>query len=150
MIAKLAGLAIDARFAIDGAMEDASAPAARACAARWIAANALAAWGARVALDGTPPSVPSMLVLRAGSLAAALAAIASVPVLLDAAALPCSWRLVLRALGIPVLDRAASAALAAGASVLLPDGSVGCALAVDRESNGFRVRVAPSERTLMA
>lgn len=150
MIARLAGLAIDARFAIDGAMEEGAAPAARACAARWIAANALAAWGARVAFDGTPPRGPSVLVLRAGSLPAALAAIASVPVLLDAATLPCSWRLVLRALGLPVLDRDAAAALAAGASVLLPDGSGACALAVDRESNGFRVRVAPSERTLVA
>lgn len=146
MIARLTGLAIDARFAIHGAGD----PIARARAARWIAANALAARGVRVALEGTPPREPSVFALQAGSLAAVIAAIASLPVLVDAASLPCRWRLALRALGLPTLDRSTAAALAGGASVLSSGGSGPCALAVDREPHGFRVSVGSPGRMLVA
>jgi hypothetical protein len=55
VIGRLAGLAIDARFAIPDAMPGALEPVARARAARWIAANALAARGLQVAVEGAPP-----------------------------------------------------------------------------------------------
>jgi hypothetical protein len=146
VIARLTGLALDARFAVHAAGN----PVARALAARWIAANALAARGVRVAFDGAPPHEPSVLALRADSLAAAIAAIAAVPVLVDAASLPCRWRLALRALGLPTLDRAAPAALADGASVLRLVEAGLCELAVDREPRGFRVRVGAPPRMLAA
>lgn len=149
MIARLAGLAIDARFAIPAAMPGTLEPVARARAARWIAANALATRGIQLAVEGAPPSEPSILVMRAASLSELLAAIASIPLLVDPASLPCRWRLALRALGLPGLDRPAATALSGGASVLTAGGR-GCELAVDRELHGFRVRLAPPERTLPA
>jgi len=149
VITRLAGLAIDARFAIPDAMPGPLEPAARARAARWIAANALATRGLQVAVEGAPPGEPSILGMDAASLAAVLAAIASLPVLVDPASLPCRWRLALRALGLPVLDRPAQAALSAGASVLTAEGRGG-ELAVARELHGFRVRLASSRRTLPA
>jgi hypothetical protein len=149
VIARLAGLAIDARFAIPDATPGALEPVARARAARWIAANALATRGLRIAIEGAPPSEPSILVVHAASLSAVLAAIASIPVLVDAASLPCRWRLALRALGLPALDRPAATALSGGASVLTANGR-GCELAVDRELHGFRVRLASPRRTLPA
>ena len=149
MIARLAGLAIDARFAIPAAMPGTLEPIARARAARWIAANALATRGIELAVEGTPPDEPRILVMRAASLSELLAAIAAIPVLVDSATLPCRWRLALRALGLPALDRPAESALSGGASVLTSGGR-GCELAVDRELRGFRVRLAPPERTLPA
>jgi hypothetical protein len=149
VIARLAGLAIDARFAIPAAMPGALEPVARARAARWIAANALATRGIQLAIEGAPPSEPSILVMRAAGLSELLAAIAAIPVLVDPASLPCRWRLALRALGLPALDRPAESALSGGASVLTSGGR-GCELAVDRELRGFRVRLAPPERTLPA
>jgi hypothetical protein len=150
MIAKLAGVAIDARFATSSAMPGLAEPVARAHAARWIAANALATRGLRFSVEGAPPCEPAVLALRAGSLTALLAAIASLPVLVDTMSLPCRWRLALRALGLPGLDRPAEAAVAAGASVLISDAIAGCELAVDREWRGFRVRVGSTQRTLLA
>ena len=149
MIGRLAGLAIDARFAIPAAMPGILEPVARARAARWIAANALATRGIQLAIEGAPPSEPSILVMRAAGLSELLAAIAAIPVLVDPASLPCRWRLALRALGLPALDRPAESALSGGASVLTTGGR-GCELAVDRELRGFRVRLAPPERTLPA
>jgi len=150
MMARLAGLAIDARFALRGTMPGAGEAIARAHAARWIAANALATRGVRVAVEGTPPREPSVLALHATSLVAAIAAIAALPVLIDAATLPCRWRLALRALGLPTLDRSAADALAAGASVLSSHAAGPCELAVDRESRGYRVRLGWQARTLTA
>lgn len=149
MIARLAGLAIDARFAVPDAMPGTADPAVRARAARWIAANALATRGLGIEVDGAPPSAPSILVVHAASLSAVLAAIASLPVLVDTATLPCRWRLALRALGLPGLDRPAAIALTGGASVLTAEGS-GCDLAVARDLHGFRVRLASARRTLPA
>lgn len=156
MIARLAGLAIDARFAIPDAMPGVAEPVARARAARWIAANALATRGARVAIEGEPPGAPSLVALHAESLAAVLAAIAALPALIDTTGLPCRWRIALRALGLPALDRPAAAAMALGASVLTsaavaPGAAApGCAIAVDREWHCFRVRLGSPERTLIA
>lgn len=149
MIARLVGLAIDARFAIPGGTATCG-PVARARAARWIAANALASRGVWLEVDGAPPHEPGVLVLRAASFTAALAAIAALPVLVDTASLPCAWRVALRALGIPALDRPATAALSHGASVLTVEPPGCCELAVDRELRGFRVRIGSPERTLRA
>lgn len=150
MIAKLVGLALDARTATRGVLPGEGCPAARAVAARWIAANALAVRGVRVALEGTPPVTPSVLGVRADSFAGLIAAIASVPVLVDAAQLPRGWNLALRALGLPALDRSTSDALAGGASVLGADGFGRCELAVELDSRGYLVRIAPPERMLVA
>jgi hypothetical protein len=146
VITRLAGVAVDARFATHGAL--AGEAVARARAARWIAANALAVRGVAVAIDGVPPDEPHVFALRATSLTEALAAIAAVPLLVDGAVLPCGWRLALRALGLPMLDRTTAAALAEGACVLGAGGL--CELGVDRESRGFRVRVGAVQRMLVA
>jgi hypothetical protein len=150
VIARLAGLAIDARFATQGALAGAGEAVARARAARWIAANALAVRGVPLAVDGALPDEPQVFALRAASFFGALAAIAAVPVLIDGAALPCGWRLALRALGLPMLDRPAAAAIGEGACVLSADARGLCELGVDRESHGFRVRVGAVPRMLVA
>jgi hypothetical protein len=155
VIARLAGLAIDARFATG--MPQPWDAVARARAARWVAANALAVRGVQVALIGVAPDEPRLFGLRADRLVALLAAAAALPLLVDDQALPCHWRLALHALGFPALDRPAAAALAAGASVLsLSAGEPGACeprryeIAVDRESRQFRVRVGAPERMLAA
>ena len=151
MIARLAGVAIDARCAVAALPAGESDPAARARAARWIAANALATRGVALSVEGAPPECPGLLVVRAASFSAVLAAIAALPVLVDTLTLPCRrWRLALRALGLPVLDRPVASAIAGGASVLIADGTGGREVAVDREWHGFRVRVGSTERTLPA
>ena len=150
MIAGLAGLAIDARFATRRTAHGGRDPASRAIAARWIAANALAVRGLHVALDGAPPREPSVFALHADGLAAVLAAIAAVPALVDTTTLPRRWRLALCALGLPTLDRAAAAALAGGASVLAPAGVGHRELAVALEAQRYRVRIAPPAHMLVA
>jgi hypothetical protein len=150
VIGRLAGVAIDARFAVDAAAAGASDPVARARAARWIAANALATRGIGLSIDGAPPDEPGLVAMHAGSLTAVLAAIAALPVLVDTATLPCRWRIALRALGVPALDRPVAAAIAAGASVLAAGTAGGSELAVDRDWHGFRVRLSSPERMLSA
>lgn len=88
MIARLAGVAIDAR--VSTRTRD---PLALARATRWIAANLLAIRRHR----------PLHLV-RVESLADLLAAIAVAPVLVDRTSLPPRWQLALRAIGIPLRD----------------------------------------------
>ena len=103
MIARLAGVALDARMSTR--TRD---PLQLARATRWIAANLLAVRRAR----------PLHLV-RVSTLTDLLSAIAVAPVLVDGASLPARWQVALRVFGIP-LD-------ATGASVLalapLGDGS---------------------------
>jgi hypothetical protein len=114
MIARLAGVALDARFA--ARTRD---PRERALAAQWIAANVLGVSRVRAQANGTPPSGACVVSLHATSLKAILVAIATVPVLVHPATLPMRWRAVLRALGVPVLDEPIEDALARGASVAL-------------------------------
>ncbi|HEY4176401.1 MAG TPA: hypothetical protein VGM90_06200 [Kofleriaceae bacterium] len=114
MIRKLAGLAVDARYAISPS----SCSVERAIIAQWVAKNALAATGVPACVGTTEPTQPGVLYMQANSLTALLSAIASVPVLVDAAHLPARWRLALRLLGVPALDRPAKVAIAEGASVL--------------------------------
>jgi hypothetical protein len=145
MIGRLAMLAIDARYAVPR-----GSPAIQAMGARWIAANALAAWGVPVVFDGAAPGGPRIFELHAPCFTAAMAAIASVPVLVDASSLPRGWGLALRALGLPSLDRTAAVAIAEGASVLTSNGSGSCGLSVDLRSDGYRVRIGPADRMLVA
>lgn len=136
MIAKLAGLAIDARWALHG-LEDLEA---RAVAARWIAANALAASGVRVHVEGVASRQPRVFALDTPCFAGALAALSALPSLIDVASLPRGWRLALRALGIPALEGAPAVALRRGASVLAV-GRGACELAVAQDVDGYRVRI---------
>lgn len=133
MIARLAGLALDARAAARS-----TEPRDRATAARWIAANLLAVRGKHVALDGEAPRDATMLGIEATDLMGALAAIAAVPALLDPETLPHHWRLALRALGVPCVDRPVPELLASGASVARLHARADVVLAVGSD---LRVRV---------
>ena len=62
-----------------------------------------------------------MLGFRASDLTRLFAALAATPSLVDATSLPLAWRLALRGLGVPVLDRPANEAVAAGVPVLVPE-----------------------------
>jgi len=135
VISRLAWLAADARQTTKGLGN----PRDRAAAARWIAANALAARGVEVTFAGAAPRTPCVIGLRAECFAQVTAAIASVPVLIDASELPAHWRMALRALGVPVLDRSMARALAGGASVLCLNGLGATELRVDPDHRGFRV-----------
>jgi len=150
VITKLAGLAFDARYAMRHTLRFDGDPQARAAAAQWIAANALATRGASVSTAGTPPRRPVVFSLRVPCFSAMLAAIATVPALIDAATLPRTWRYALHALALPGLDRTTAAALAGGASVLTADGMGSCELAVDAEPDGYRVRVGPPALMLVS
>ena len=139
-LARLCGVAVDARVATRS--DD---PIALAEASRWIAANALAIRGYRVVVEGRAPARPCRLAARCGrgpaghrnlgAFADLLAALAAVPALVDPAPLPVSWRLALRALGIPLL-------VAPGASVLVV-GHEARAWSIDvrGERDAYRVRV---------
>jgi hypothetical protein len=112
VIARLAGVALDARAAARS--DD---PLERAIASRWIAGNVLAIGRATIARDVVPPGA-RVLDVRAASLLAVLGALAAVPSLVDPKTLPMRWRLALRALGVPVVDRPIEDVLARGASVV--------------------------------
>ena len=88
MIARLAGVAIDAR--VQARTRD---PIELARATRWIAGNYLAVRRYR----------PLHLV-RVETLTDLLSAVACAPVLVDRASLPPRWQLALRILGMPLLD----------------------------------------------
>jgi hypothetical protein len=142
VIARLAGVAVDARVATR--TDD---PVALAEASRWIAANALAIRGYRVVVEGKAPVRPSLIAARCGrgpaghrnlgAFADLLAALAAVPALVDPAPLPVSWRLALRALGIPML-------VAPEASTLIVSRDARAAWSVDvrGERNAYHVRLA--------
>ncbi len=142
MIVRLACLALDARAAARNAR-----PRERAQAARWIAGNVLAIRGIAIDLHGHAPAGVGVLGVRAADLTGALAAIATVPALLDAATLPWHWRLTLRALGMPIADQPVAELLADGASVARIGSSGDVQLAVDTE---HRVHVEPGRYELVA
>ena len=110
MIARLAGVALDARARTSSDLHE------RADLARWIAGNVLAARG--VPLVCRPPAAARVVAMPASDLRGVLVAIAATPALVDPATLPRRWRLALRALGMPVLDRPVREAIAAGVSVV--------------------------------
>lgn len=136
MIARLAGVAVDAR-----ALPWSRDPRELAESARWIAANVAAAFGVRSLPRDLIPIGTHRLGIRAESLAAACAALSLAPMLVDATTLPARWRLALRAVGLPMLDRPASLALAGGASIATyqaMNDEVDCVLSVGPD---YRVRV---------
>lgn len=139
MIARLLGVALDARVA--AASDD---PRTRALAAAWIAANLLAAGGQVTRLCGGVPRAARIVGFRARGLADTLATIAAVPALLDPATLPLRWRLALRAVGMPLADAPAATLLAEGASVARLGAAGELELAVDDVPHARVVRV---ERT---
>ena len=142
MIARLCGLAVDAR-----ASTRTRDPLELAIATRWIAANLISIRGARLVVDGMVPAGGRLFGARVASLGDLLAALAAVPALVDAATLPFHWRLGLRALGIPVLDRPIPAALAAGASVVTVGPKAVSAVHVAVTIDGsYRVRVSDAHR----
>ena len=120
MIARLVGVAVDAHTTAH--TDDAKT---RARIARWIAGNVLAARGALPPCTTAPGEAAGALDVdnarvvewQVTSFRALLTAIASRPALVDAATLPRTWRAALYVLGLPVLDRAPEAALAAGATI---------------------------------
>ena len=114
MIARLAGVALDARVA--ARTRDLRK---RALAAQWIAANVLGVSRVRASLDGGVPQGACVVSLHATSLRAILTAIAATPVLVHPGTLPMRWRAAFRAFGVPVLDEPIEEALAQGASVAL-------------------------------
>jgi len=107
-------VAIDARTAATADARD------RADAAGWVASNLLAARGLRV-VPGPRPSRPSSARVHASQWDELLAAVAAQPALIDPATLPVRWLALARFFGLPLLDRPANDALAAGASVLEVD-----------------------------
>lgn len=135
MISRLAWLAADARRTTKGLAN----PRDLAEAARWIAANALAARNVDVLFSGPVLRKPCVIGMRADCFASVTAALAAMPMLVDASLLPSHWRMALRALGLPALDRAVPRAVAGGASVLSVDGVGAAELTVVPDARGFRV-----------
>ena len=115
MIAALCGVRLDARRARRS--RDA---AQLAQASRWIAANLCSIRGIRLRLDLAVPAEAQVIGIDARSFSDLLAALATIPALVDAADLPLHWQLALRTLGIPLLDRPAATAVVGGASVIVP------------------------------
>ncbi len=146
MIAKLAGVALDARYALAIAGDS----PARASAARWIAANAMATSSVRVRLQGTLPRGPATFSLHAPCFAGLLAALSIVPALIDPTTLSRGWRLALAALGMPCLDRPAVTAASEGASVFVFHRPGGIAISVGVETAGYLVQVISPDRLLLA
>jgi hypothetical protein len=114
VIARLAGVALDARVA--ARTRDLRE---RALAAQWIAANVLGVSRVKARLHGDAPEKACVVSVHATSLRAILAAIASVPVLVHPGTMPMRWRAAFKAFGVPVLDQPIEDALAQGASVAL-------------------------------
>ncbi len=145
-----------------------------ATAAGWIASNLLAARGVRVGSGRSGGRDAGIVRVRVSDIGGLLAAIAVVPALIDGSTLPLRWRLALRALGLPLLDRSPELALASGASVVvvtprLDDGDDGghghgeayevhdgralaaaLAITVGADELGYRVRVRPGPRALVS
>jgi len=143
-LARVGGVALDARFATRSPL-----PAELARAASWIAGNLLAARGVRVQLEGVPPDAPAVIGVRAGELAGLLAALAKVPALVDARTIPLRWRALLRGLGMPVLDGVVHDALLGGASVVVVvpvrrqrRSAAATTVQVLGDDTGYRVRVS--------
>jgi len=133
VIARLAGVAIDARVAART-----TDPVRLGRAASWIAGNALAtrARGMRVLLIDPVPDGAHVFAVRPGDVVGLLTALAVIPALVDAASLARGCRVALRALGLPVVDRPVEDVLAAGASIV----TAGPAPEMLRVE-GFRVRI---------
>lgn len=111
MIAKLCGVAVDARVAT--LTHDV---AALARASKWIASNLLGIRGITVAANA--PGPVRVIESHVATLDDLLAQLAAEPALVDPGTLPATWRIYLRIVGVPLLDRSVDDALANGACVL--------------------------------
>lgn len=113
-LARMCGLGIDARRArrTHDVVE-------LAHASRWIAANLCSIRGVPFARAAATRAcivgVPTSDIMRL------CAELAARPSLVDAELLPIAWRLALRGLGLPVLDRPRARALDAGVSIVVPE-----------------------------
>jgi len=141
-VIRIVGVAADARVATRT-----DNPVALAEASRWIAANALAARGYRVVVEGIAPRAGVVAVRcgrgpaghrNLGAFADLLAALAAVPALVDPEPLPVTWRLALRALGIPLLTRGAPVLVVARDEIDAPT-----VIDVAAHGDAYRVRVTP-------
>ena len=116
MIRRLCGIRLDAMRAC--ATRDVTR---KALASQWIAANVCAISGIRSRPRDIVPTGARLVHVEIRSLTALLGLLAALPGLVNPAGLPLRWRLAVRALGIPTLDRAAAnVVVAGGASVILP------------------------------
>jgi hypothetical protein len=123
-----------------------------AATAGWIASNLLAARGVRVGRRADDRHGAGIVRVRVSDLGGLLAAIAVMPALIDASTVPPRWRVALRALGLPLLDRTPDMAVASGASVVIvepsPRMAATLAISVGADELGYRVMVAPAPRAL--
>jgi hypothetical protein len=109
----MCGLGIDARRArrTRSVME-------LAHASRWIAANLCSIRSVPVVTKASERA--RVIGVRTNALMRLCAELASMPSLVDEELLPLAWKLALRGLGLPMLDRPRTQALAAGVSVIVP------------------------------
>ena len=97
MIARLCGLAVDARVQRRDDLR------ALARTSRWVAGNAIGLRGRRLFSCGALPDEPWLARVRVGGFGELLAGLAVAPALLAAEDLPARWRFGLRLLGVPML-----------------------------------------------
>lgn len=112
-LARMCGLGIDARRArrTRNVVE-------LAHASRWIAANLCSIRSVPVVTTNARARV---IAVRTNNLMRLCAELAATPSLVDAELLPLAWRLALRGLGLPMLDRPRAQVLDAGVSVIVPE-----------------------------
>jgi hypothetical protein len=114
-IARMCALGIDARRMRRSHTRDV---VEMANASRWIAANLCSIRGVPFEQRVTHPRIVGVATDDLMRLCSELAA---APSLVDAELLPLAWRLALRGLGIPLLDRPVKQALDAGVTVVVPE-----------------------------
>ncbi|MGE0395245.1 MAG: hypothetical protein AB7T06_00860 [Kofleriaceae bacterium] len=112
-LARICGLGIDARRA-----RRTRSVVELAHASRWIAANLCSIRGVPFVQAAATARIVGV---RTNDLMRLCAELASRPSLVDAELLPIAWRVVLRGVGIPMLDRPRAHALDAGVSVVVPE-----------------------------
>jgi hypothetical protein len=110
----MCGLGIDARRA-----RRTRSVVELADASRWIAANLCSIRSVPVVSAANTRA--RVIAVRTNDLMRLCAELAAMPSLVDAELLPLAWRLALRGVGIPVLDRPRAHALDAGVSVIVPE-----------------------------
>ena len=144
MIAKLCGLAIDARVQHHDDLK------ALASTSRWIAGNALGLRGRRLFTCGALPAEPWLARIRTGGFGDLLAALAVAPSLLAAEDVPARWRFGLRVLGVPLLDELVSSTLDHGVSVVTLAPYAPWTIEVERQARSYVARVTRAQQLLAA
>ncbi len=144
MIARLCGLAVDARVQRRDDLR------ALARTSRWVAGNAIGLRGRRLFSCGALPDEPWLARIRVGGFGELLAGLAVAPALLAAEDLPARWRFGLRLLGVPMLDEPASRALERGVSVLTLAPSAPWTIEVEQQGHSYVARVTCAQQLLAA